>query len=49
MEAVSRMLFWYIIPALYLTDEAAELIRFITNTIPQGVVAVVIIIRPAST
>ena len=40
----SRMLFWYIIPALYLTDEAAELIRFITNTIPQGVVAVVIII-----
>ena len=38
------MLFWYIIPALYLTDEAAELIRFITNTIPQGVVAVVIII-----
>ena len=40
----SRLLYWYVIPALYLSDKAAELIRFITNTIPQGVVAIAIII-----
>ena len=31
----SRMLFWYIIPALYLTDEAAELILSLIHISPD--------------
>lgn len=40
----SHLLSWYVLPALNLTDEGADLIRYITNTIPQGVVAIAIII-----
>lgn len=40
----SRLLFRYILPALHLTDEALRIIDYITHSIPQGVVAVAIII-----
>lgn len=40
----SRLIFSYVLPSLRLTEEAARLIRYITNTIPQGVVAIAIIL-----
>lgn len=40
----SRLLFWYVMPLLYLPDEVNSMLRYITNTIPQGVVAIAIIV-----
>lgn len=40
----SRLLFRYILPNLALSDAASNLIRYIADSIPQGVVAVAIII-----
>lgn len=40
----SRLLFWYVLPLLYLSDEINNLLRFVTNTVPQGVVAIAIIV-----
>lgn len=43
-NSFSHLLFRYILPSLYLTDEAVNLIRYIAASIPQGVVAIGIIV-----
>lgn len=40
----SRLLFRYILPALSVSDSARNIISYLTNTIPQGIVAIGIII-----
>lgn len=41
---LSRLFFWYLLPNLSLTDAAVGTLQYIANSIPQGVVAIVIII-----
>lgn len=40
----SRLLFGYLLPSLNLTESATRMIHYIANSIPQGIVAVCIII-----
>lgn len=40
----SHLLFRYILPALNLTEEALRIINYVTRSIPQGIVAIAIII-----
>lgn len=40
----SRLFFWHLLPVLNLNDAAGNTLRYIINSIPQGVVAIVIII-----
>lgn len=40
----SRLFFWHLLPVLNLNDTAGNTLRYIVNSIPQSVVAIVIII-----
>lgn len=40
---LSHMVFWYLIPALNLSDSTISLLQFITQSVPQTVIAVLII------
>lgn len=39
----SHMVFWYLIPALNLSEAVEDLLRFIARSIPQAVIAVLVI------
>lgn len=40
----SRLLFGYLLPSFHLTDQTVRMIHYIANSIPQGIVAICIIL-----